>query len=49
MSDTDKLFSSMKNCFGMFENFSFSWHCMGCPIKHECEAKAKEETNEQSK
>lgn len=48
MSNFDELFSKSKHCFGKYENWDNSWHCKGCPVKDECESKAKEKTDEQS-
>lgn len=36
----------VKACFGCYEDFPSSWHCVACPIQHECEAKTKEKENE---
>ena len=46
MSNTNEALLKAKSCFGQYENFSSSWHCIACPIQHECEAKAKEKENE---
>lgn len=42
MNNMDEILFGSKSCFGQYENWDNSWHCKGCPIKDECESKAKE-------
>lgn len=46
MSNIEEFFYKTKPCFGQYENCDVSWHCKGCPIKGECESKAKENGDE---
>lgn len=48
MSNVAAILIKSKPCFGQYENWDNSWHCKGCPIKEECESKAKEKKDEQS-
>ena len=48
MSNLYEALSKAKPCFGQFENWDSSWHCKACPIKAECEAKAKEKENNET-
>lgn len=48
MNNFDEALSKAKSCFGKYEEWDCSWHCVGCTIKEECKHK-KEENDDETK